>query len=387
MGKDILTLRKFVAPEIIFGQGAVDLAGRYASNLSGGRVLVVTDPGVISAGWCKRITDSLEENGVEYSIFSKVSENPRDSEIMAGASMYAQCGCSMIVAVGGGSPMDCAKGIGVVCTNGGNILEYEGVDNVGMPIPPLVCVPTTGGTSADISQFSIVLDTGQKVKKAIISKAIVPDVALIDPQTLTSMSSYLTACTGMDALVHAIEALVSNASSILTDVHALKAIELISQNLVKSIEEPENLEYRAHVMLGSLEAGLAFSNASLGAVHAMAHSLGGLLDLPHGECNAILLPHVVDYNFPVVPDKFARVLMAMGVANASGDTFKLRKTAVDFLLDMKSKVGITNRLSDVGVSYGDLKTLSEFALCDPCMLTNPRNANQKDIESVYGQAF
>ena len=211
--QNVSMLRKFVAPEFIFGLEARRLAGRYAKNLGGQKILVVTDPGVIAAGWTKDVTESLEEANLAYTVFDGVTPNPRAEEIMAGAEIYQREGCNLIVAVGGGSPMDCAKGIGIVSTNKKHILEFEGVDLVPIPGPPLICIPTTGGTSADVSQFAIIANMREKVKIAIISKTVVPDVALIDPVTLTTMDSYLTACTGLDALTHAIEAFVSTAHS------------------------------------------------------------------------------------------------------------------------------------------------------------------------------
>lgn len=192
--------------------------------------------------------------------------------------------------------IDCAKGIGVASTNRKHMLEFKGVDHVPIPGPPFIAIPSTAGTSADVSQFAIINDTDRRCKFAIISKSVVPDVALIDPTTTTTMDPYLTACTGMDALVHAIEAFVSTAHSPLFDIHALEAIRLVCKHLPFAIRNPQDAEARGGMMLASLEAGLAFSNASLGAVHAMAHSLGGYLDLPHGECNVLLLDHVVAFN-------------------------------------------------------------------------------------------
>ncbi len=215
--------------------------------------------------------------------------------------------------------MDCAKGIGIVTTNNSHILNFEGVDMVDVPGPPLICIPSTAGSSADVSQFAIITDTERDVKISIVSKAMVPDAALIDPELTSTMDAQLTAATGMDALTHAIEAYVSNANSALTDLLALDAIEQVSDNLAAVIKDPENLELRGKVMLGSMEAGLAFSNAILGAVHAMAHSLGGYLDLPHGECNAILLPYVIRVNFPYAVERYSRIAEKMGVS-VSGKT-------------------------------------------------------------------
>jgi alcohol dehydrogenase class IV len=380
-------LRKFVAPEFIFGLGARRLAGRYAKNFGARRVLVVTDPGVVAAGWAKDVTDSLEEAGLTYTVFSGVTPNPRAEEVMAGAELYQNEGCDVIVAVGGGSPMDCAKGIGIVSTNKKHILELEGIDQVPTPGPPLICIPTTGGTSADVSQFAIITDMQEKVKFAIISKTVVPDVSLIDPVTLTTMDSYLTACTGLDALTHAIEAFVSNAHSPVTDMNALEAIRLISSNLLQAIAEPENIEVRANMMLGSLEAGLAFSNAILGAVHAMAHSLGGFLDLAHGECNAILLEHVMAFNFPAAAERYLRIGEAMGL-DLRGMSLNEKKLAiVAEVARLKKAAGVERRLAQLGVHRTDVPILTRKAVKDPCLVTNPRWASRRDIEVVYEEAL
>jgi alcohol dehydrogenase class IV len=206
-------LRKFLAPEFLFGIGARYQAGRYARNLGSSRVLLVSDPGVIAAGWTSQVRNSLEEEGLETVLFSGLTPNPKAQEVTRGVEIYRQADCDTIVAVGGGSPIDCAKGIAVVTANGGSILDYEGVDMISEPGPPLLCIPTTAGTAADLSQFAIITDQARRCKIAIISKAIVPDLSLIDPEMTTTMDPFLTACTGMDALTHAIEAAVSNAHS------------------------------------------------------------------------------------------------------------------------------------------------------------------------------
>lgn len=387
MAQEGFELRKFVAPEFIFGLGARRLAGRYAKNFAARKVLVVTDPGVIAAGWAEDVTDSLEEAGLAYTIFSEVSPNPRAEEVMAGAEVYQNEGCDVIVAVGGGSPMDCAKGLGIVSTNKKHILEFEGIDQVPIPGPPLICIPTTGGTSADVSQFAIIADWQEKIKIAIVSKTVVPDVSLIDPVTLTTMDSYLTACTGLDALTHAIEAFVSNAHSPVTDLHALEAISLISSNLLAAITQPDDVDTRAKMMLGSLEAGLAFSNAILGAVHAMAHSLGGVLDLAHGECNAILLEHVMEFNFPAAAERYLRIGEALGL-DLRGMQSRAKKSAiVAEVARLKRAAGIERRLAQLGVHRTDVPELTRKAIKDPCLVTNPRWANERDIEVIYEEAL
>jgi len=380
-------LRKFVAPEYIFGLGARFLAGRYARNLGARKVMVVSDPGVVVSGWTQQVIDSLAQESLETILFTHVSPNPVAEEVMEGAELYKSSGCNALVAVGGGSPIDCAKGIGIVSVNKGNILAFEGIDKVHAAIPLLICIPTTGGTSADVSQFAIIRDIARKTKIAIVSKAVVPDLSLIDPETLSSMDPYLTACTGMDALTHAIEAFVSSAHSPMTDLHALEAIRLLSTNLLPAIEKPHDLELRSQVMLGSLQAGLAFSNAILGATHAMAHSLGGYLDLAHGECNAILLDHVMAFNLRTVPERFERIAQAMGM-NLQGLSFAQKRMALmKKIRQMKDQTGINRNLANLGVSRSDLSSLSETALRDPCMITNPRQPSKRDIEVIYEEAL
>ncbi|PZX20053.1 alcohol dehydrogenase class IV [Breznakibacter xylanolyticus] len=382
-----LSLRKFVAPEFIFGKDALQLTGRYARNLGAQRVLLATDAGVMAAGWANRVVESLENEGIPVTIFKDISPNPRSQEVMNGAEWFRQQQCNVIIAVGGGSVMDCAKGIGIVVSNGGHILNYKGVDQITVPMPPLICIPTTGGTAADVSQFAIINNEIERVKIAIISKAVVPDLALIDPATLTTMDAYLTACTGIDALVHAIEAYVSNAASPVTDLNAAEAIRLIHGYLNLSIAEPDNLAYRGQVMMASLYAGLAFSNASLGCVHAMAHSLGGYLDLPHGECNAMLLPHVIGFNQSAAPQRIAQVAAWMGLDTTHLPTAKQRTAIVQHIIAFKQNAGISHTLGTYGVSLSDLPLLAAKAINDPCNITNPRQPTQQDLETIYREAM
>lgn len=380
-------LRKFVAPEFVFGPGALNLGGRYAKNFGANKVLIVTDPGVIKTGLLSILGSSLYEVGVDYVVFSELSSNPRSKEVMNGAEYYLTNNCDVIIAIGGGSPMDCAKGIGIVSTNKKHVLEFKGVDNVDIPAPPLICIPTTAGTSADVSQFAIINDESERVKIAIISKTVVPDIALIDSKTTLSMDSYLTACTGMDALVHAIEAYVSTANSPIMDIHALEAISLIHSYLLKVIKDPNNIEFRTKVMLGSLEAGLAFSNASLGAVHAMAHSLGGYLDLPHGECNSILLEHVIAFNGMNAVDRYAKIGEVMRLDIRSMTSNEKINAVFNEIVNFKKACGIYKTLKERGVNTGDIKFLAQKAIKDPCMVTNPRTPNQRDIEVIYEEAL
>lgn len=383
----MLELRKFVAPEFVFGAGSLSLAGQYARNFGGKRVMVVSDQGIIDVGCCAHVVSNLTDEGIECRIFTGISQNPRVEEVMTGAEFYADNNCDVIVAVGGGSVIDCAKGIGIVATNNRNITEFEGIDKVPVPGPPLICIPTTAGTSADVSQFAIISNRQRHYKMAIISKTTVPDVALIDPEVTLTMDSYLTACTGMDALVHAIEAFVSTANSPLIDLHALEAIRLINTYLPAVIETPDNLELRGWVMLGSLQAGLAFSNASLGAVHAMAHSLGGLLDLAHGECNAMLLEPVIAFNFQEAENRFYKIGAALGLELKHQSPREVESSILSRIRELKEKVGIIGTLREKGVTAANISELTRNAIKDPCMVTNPRMPNARDIEIIYEKAL
>ena len=387
MKNTVFELRKFVAPEFVIGTDARLLAGRYARNLGARHALVVTGPNLIRAGWVKDVTGSLDEEGIRYTIFSDVSPNPRDHEVMKGAEVFETSGCDSIIVVGGGSPIDCAKGIGIVFSNRKHVLEFEGVDNVPIPAPPLICIPTTAGTGAAVSQFAIINDTNRRVKIAIISKKIVPDIALIDPVPLTTLSPELTAHTGMDAITHSVEAYVSNASSPVTDIHALESVRLMNTFLSRAFEEPGNTGWRYQTMLGSLFAGLAFSNASLGAVHAMAHSLGGFSDLPHGECNALLLGYVMEFNFPACPGRFETIGKVMGVEMGGLDREAKKKAIIGSITAMRDLVGVTETLGDLGVKKTDIPELAKKAIHDPCLATNPRKATVQDIEQIYEKAL
>lgn len=388
LDKDILmNLRKFLVPEIVYGEGAIQLAGRHAENFGATRALLVTDSGVRAAGWVARVEESLRQAHISHVIYDEITPNPKDHEVMAGGDLCRAEACDLIIAVGGGSAMDCAKGIGVVTGNAGHILDFEGVDAVPNPGPPLIFIPTTAGSSADVSQFAIITDTTRKLKIAIVSKMVIPDIALVDPETTCTMSPDLTAATGMDALCHAFEAYVSTASSRLTDMAALSSVRLIAENLVEAHRHPGNMTFRNNMMMASLMAGLAFSNASLGLVHAMAHSLGGVLGLPHGECNAVLLEKIVQYNYSKAPGKYDQLADAMGRSLASCPPEERADALKAELAALRKRLGISMHLADLGVSDSDITRLSGYAMEDPCVATNPRQPVVADIEKMYRELY
>lgn len=380
-------LRKFVTPELIFGSGSRFLAGRYARNLGARKVLVITDPGIINNGWAHDVTDSLNKARVRYSVYDNIKPNPEAEDVLNGAAIYHNEHCDIIVAVGGGSAIDCAKSIGIVSSNNRDIREFKGIDMVNTPIPPLICIPTTSGSSADVSQFSVIRDPLQKTTILIGSKTIVPDVSLVDPDTLMSMPPYLTACSAFDALTHAIEAYVSNAHSPLTDLHAIEAVRLITANLVPALEEPENYGFRNQLMLGSLDAGIAFSNAILGAVHSLSHSLSGLLSLAHGEYNSALLDHVIAYNYCEAEERYKKIGEACGLDFRGMTSTQVKSTFLLCINELKKAVGLKRTLKEMGIAYSDIPFLAENAVSDPFLLTNPRCLNKRDIEVLYEESY
>ncbi|CDG64704.1 Alcohol dehydrogenase 4 [Methanobacterium sp. MB1] len=384
---NIVELRKFVAPEFIFGSGASLMVGRYAKNFGACKVLVVTDPGVLDVGLVDPVLDALKGEGINCEIYSNVKSNPTAHQVMEGAEFYLNNNCNFIVAVGGGSPMDCAKAIGIVSSNRREVHEFEGVDKVAIPSAPLICIPTTAGSAADVSQFAIITDSERKLKMAIVSKTMVPDVALIDPENTRTKDKSLTIDTGFDVLSHAIEAYVSNASSPITDLHAMEATRLAVNNLIPASNDLENIELRSKMMLSSLNAGLAFSNASLGLVHAMAHSLGGFLDLSHGECNALLLDHVVEFNFEAASEKYKEIAQAFGLDVDGLKDEDVKMALITGIRDLKDEANVNYSLKQVGVKREDIPELARKAMNDACIITNPKRPSQSDVEEIFKNAL
>lgn len=379
--------RKFAAPEFVFGSGAIRLVGQYAANFDTSSAFIVTDPGVTAAGHVKRVQSLLDRSGIGSTVFDRVSPNPRAEEVMIGVRAFEDSGCDLIVAVGGGSPMDAAKAIDIVSANHRHVLEFEGVDRVDVPGPPLICIPTTAGTASDVSQFLMISNAFERLKIAIVSKIAIPDAALIDPETTLTMDAELTAGTGMDALVHAVEAYTSTAASPITDLHALEAVRLLHTHLPDVIDHPDDIELRTRVMVGSLHAGLAFSNASLGLGHAMAHSTEGYLDLAHGECNAILLDHVIDANYAAAADRYDRIAETIGLAPLNGPPAARRSRLADAFRRLKARVGLERSLAEKGVRYEHIPLLAKNAMGDLCMATNPAILSLDDVEGIYAKAL
>jgi 1,3-propanediol dehydrogenase len=385
--RDDRRLLKFHVPEMVFGLGSLAEAGFCAGRLGARRPFIVTDPGIIEAGWVAELLGHLHEVGLDPQVWAGVTPNPKDHEIDAALAAYVESGGDVIIGIGGGSALDAAKGVAILSGNGGSISDYAGVDRVEQPIPPLLMIPTTAGTGSDVSQFCIVTDTANAVKMTIMGRSLVPDISVTDPRLLSTMPPDLAAATGLDALTHAVESFVSLGHNPLADGHALSAARLVAKALRRNVERPGDERARLWMAQASLEAGLAFSNSILGATHAMSHQVGGLFDLPHGVVNGVLLPHVIRFNAAVVPDRFAMLAEAMGLPVAGMPASEAAEALAQYVQDLAESVGAPRRLGALGVTDGDVERMSITAVRDACLATNPRPAGQDDIAGIFRESL
>jgi alcohol dehydrogenase len=320
-------------------------------------------------------------------IFDGAKPNPSIANVECGLGLLKESRCDFVVSLGGGSPHDCAKGIALCATNGGTIRDYEGVDQSTKPQLPLIAINTTAGTASEMTRFCIITDESRHVKMAIVDRNVTPLLSVNDPALMVAMPKGLTAATGMDALTHAIEAYVSTAANPITDACALKAITLISNNLRLVVREGSDMIARENMAYAQFLAGMAFNNASLGYVHAMAHQLGGFYDLPHGVCNAVLLPHVQSFNALVCADRLTDVARAMGADIRGFSPEEGAQAAIAAIRTLAKDVEIPAGLRELGARLNDIPVLASNAMKDACGLTNPRKADQRQIEEIFRSAF
>ena len=371
----------------VIGEGGLANAVTYITEQKFKKALIVTDKVLNKQGVVDLFTHLLTEQGIESIIFDRVKANPTITNVNEGLNTLKQCHCDFVVSLGGGSPHDCAKGIALVASNGGEIADYEGVDQSKLPQLPLIAINTTAGTASEMTRFAIITDEKRHVKMAIVDKHTTPVLSINDPSLMLSMPASLTAATGMDALTHAIEAYVSTAATPITDAVALKAIELINDNLPTAVTEPEDMFAREQMAYAQFMAGMAFNNASLGYVHAMAHQLGGFYDLPHGVCNAVLLPHVQRYNAQVSAKRLKDVATSMGVDTSEMSDQQGAEAAIQAIETLARKVGIPEGLEILDVKVSDIPLLAENALKDVCGLTNPKQASHAEICAIFKAAL
>jgi alcohol dehydrogenase len=378
---------KFLIPEVIFGIGTLGEVGGAIRRVGGRRPMLVSDPGVLAAGWVERAMPHLEDVSVSCRLWHGLTPNPKDFEVQAAYESYLESGCDALLAIGGGSCIDVAKAVAILSGNGGHILDYEGIDRATAPIPPTVMVPTTGGSGSDVSQFCVVTDTARRIKATIGGRALVPEISITDPEVLTTMPGQLTAHTGLDALSHAIESCVSEACDFLSKGHAVAAIQGIAEHLPVAVQDPHDLVAREGMARASLQAGLAFTNALLGATHAIAHQIGGALDLPHGLLNAILLPHVMRFNAETHAERYVDVARALGVSTDRLAPGIAAERAVERVEELSRSLEIPGGLHELGVDPGDFDQFAVGALRDAYVATNPRPVSEDDVRRICIAAY
>jgi alcohol dehydrogenase len=377
----------FIPSVTLMGPGCAKEVGPKAKELGAKKALLVTDAGLMKMGVADKIAGYVKDAGVEVVIYPGAEPNPTDTNVHDGVKVYETEGCDFIVSLGGGSSHDCAKGIGLVTAGGGNIRDYEGVNKSTVPMTPLVAINTTAGTASEMTRFCIITNSETHVKMAIVDWRCTPLIAVDDPILMLGKPPALTAATGMDALTHAVEAYVSTIATPITDACAEKAMRLIAQWLRPAVAMGANIEARDAMCYAQYLAGMAFNNASLGYVHAMAHQLGGFYNLPHGVCNAILLPAVCDYNLIACPDRFADIADFMGVNTDGMSVTEAAAAGIEAIRELSASIGIPAGLTELNVKEEDLAVMAGNAQKDACMLTNPRSATLDQVIGIYKAAM
>ena len=371
-----------------FGAGAISEIVTEAKARGFKKALIVTDKDLIKFNVAKKVTDLLDKASLAYEIFDEVKANPTVDIVKSGVETFKNAGADYLIAIGGGSPIDTAKGIGIIINNPefSDVVSLEGVAETKKPCVPIIAVPTTAGTAAEVTINYVITDTEKKRKFVCVDPHDIPVVAIVDSDMMSSMPKGLTASTGMDALTHAIEGYTTLAAWELTDMMHLKAIEIISRSLRAACDNDS--KGREDMALGQYVAGMGFSNVGLGVVHGMAHPLGAFYDTPHGIANAVLLPYVMEYNAEYTGEKFRDIAKAMGVKGTeSMSQEEYRKAAVDAVKQLSKDVGIPEKLHEIGVKEEDLQALAESAFADVCTGGNPRPCTVESILEIYKTAF
>ncbi len=377
---------RFILNEVsYFGPGARKELPEAIRRLGKSKALVVTDPGLIKFGVAKMVTDILDQAAIPYEIFSEVKPNPTVANVCAGIDAFKASGADVLVAVGGGSAIDTAKGIGIVSNNPefADIVSLEGCAPTKHKSVPIIAIPTTAGTAAETTINYVIIDENKQKKMVCVDPNDIPAVAIVDAELMYSLPRGLTAATGMDALTHAIEGYITRGAWQMSDMFEIEAIRMIAQWLPIAVEEPSNPEARNGMAVAQYIAGMAFSNVGLGLVHGMAHPMGSLFDVPHGVANALLLPTVMEFNMPCCIDKYAAIARAMGVDTSAMTPEEAAKAACEAVKALSLKVGIPQHLSELGISEADIPRLAQQALEDVCTPGNPRDVTLADIEALY----
>jgi 1,3-propanediol dehydrogenase len=373
--------------KIYFQPGSIKRLGEEVKALRGRKVLLVTDKGVRNSGLLAKALESLEKEGLSQAVFDEVEPNPSRETAQKGYALFKEKGCDTLVAVGGGSPMDTAKAIGIQATNPEPLLKYEGANKVANPLPPLIAVPTTAGTGSEVTGAAVITDRTRKYKVPMRSPFLIPRVALLDPEVLATLPPPVLASTGMDALTHACETYVSTLTNPLSQGLAYESIRLIGKYLRPLYANPDNREAQGYMMLASTMAGMAFFNGRLGAVHMLAHPLGGHFDIPHGLANAILLPHCMDFSRMAAPDLFSRIAEALGKDIRGFTVEEASRKAAEGVREIMVDTRIPTRLREVGAKKEAFEAMAKDGIASGIHASNPRKVMLEDAIALYEAAF
>lgn len=375
----------FLLPtKIRYGMGIVKALGEELRLLKAKKVMIITDKGLVNAGMVNKITDIIKEEGISFMIYDEIEANPKDYNVELAAEKAREESIDTIIAFGGGSPIDAAKAVIVLAKQGGKVRDYQGKGKIKDDCLPLITIPTTAGTGSEVTFSSVITDTKEKFKFTIKSIAIAAKVAIIDPELTLTVPPIITAATGIDALTHAIEGYTANCTEPIAEAVGLYAVEYITKNIVEAVKNGENIEARDKMMMGSLLAGLSFSHADVASVHCMAEALGSIYDAPHGMCNAILLPYVMEYSLPAAEFKYARVARAMGIEEK--DDFAAAVKGIDYIKKLSKEIGLPG-IKSLNINTEDFVLLAEMAVKNGSNESNPREISKDDYIMLFNKAY
>ena len=372
-----------LTPKIAAGVGVLDGIGPHILNFGKKPLILIGSKSVRQNGTFDRIRNAIQG---DYAVFDNMPSDPTIAVVNDGLASYRLNECDFLIAAGGGSVLDAAKAIALLAGNGGSIVDYE-FSPPAHKCPPLVAIPTTAGTGSEVTRFTIITDPERKKKMAIGHEYLMPAMAVLDPGITISMPRNVTAATGMDALTHAIEAYISDKASMVTDIWALKAIELLSKNILTATYNYSHLEARANMLYGQMFAGIAFNNSSVALVHAMSRPLGAYYGIPHGEANAMLLPAVLEYNKIVSADKYKIIAESVGLATEGKNSADVANDLVEYIADLLIRLPLKNKLSDFGVSKDDIPKMAKDAHENASAKVNPRKTRQDEVVEIYNRIY
>ena len=379
-------INRFVLNEVsYFGPGAREVLPKEVKRLGLHKAFVATDKDLIKFGVADKVLNVLKEAGIPYEIFSDIKPNPTVANVKAGVKAFAESGADFILAIGGGSSIDTSKAIGIITNNPefSDVVSLEGVADTKKKSVPIIALPTTAGTAAEVTINYVITDEKNEKKMVCVDPNDIPAIAIIDAELMYTLPKSLTAATGLDALTHAIEGLITKGAWEMSDMFEIKAIEMINRYLETAVNEPQNPEARNGMAVAQYIAGMAFSNVGLGGVHGMAHPLGAIFDIPHGVANALLLPTIMEFNAPAALDKYVTIAKAMNVYKDGMSKEEAAQAAVDAVKSLAVRVGIPQHLSELGIKESDLPKLADSAIADVCTPGNPREVTRDIILDLY----